>query len=156
MEEAGIRRSQRARRVGDYEHNEVRVLIDRPEMREGAVHVATVVERSGNPPVRVTWVVSADADNPHILDVIAKDEQEQHIAGQVEEIPVQECVGEILIKMRIARIKQQRIAPVSREKIHLRREGDNVGDDQRPIHVRRSPQRSVGTDGDEHFLGVTE
>jgi phospholipid transport system substrate-binding protein len=59
-------------RVGDYEHNEVRVIIDRPEPRDSVVHVPTVVERTGNPPVRVTWVVSADADNPRIVDVMAE------------------------------------------------------------------------------------
>ena len=62
-------------RVGDYEHNEVRVMIDRPETREGAIHVPTVVERTGNPPVRVIWVVGADADNPRIVDVIAEGAQ---------------------------------------------------------------------------------
>ena len=28
-------------RVGDYEHGEVRVVIERPETRDGAVHVST-------------------------------------------------------------------------------------------------------------------
>ena len=59
-------------RVGDYEHNEVRVVIQQPETREDAVHVPTVVERTGNPPVRVIWVVSGDAGNPRIADVIAE------------------------------------------------------------------------------------
>jgi phospholipid transport system substrate-binding protein len=59
-------------RVGDYEHGEVRVIIERPETRDGAVHVSTVVERTGAPPVQVTWAVSPEADNPRILDVIAE------------------------------------------------------------------------------------
>jgi phospholipid transport system substrate-binding protein len=59
-------------RVGDYERNEVRVLIDQPEIREGAVQIPTVVERTGNPPVKVTWVVSGGPDNPRIADVIAE------------------------------------------------------------------------------------
>jgi phospholipid transport system substrate-binding protein len=59
-------------RVGDYEHNEVRVLIQQPETREDAVHVPTVVERTGQPPVKVTWVVSGDSGNPRIADVIAE------------------------------------------------------------------------------------
>ncbi|HME27834.1 MAG TPA: ABC transporter substrate-binding protein [Acetobacteraceae bacterium] len=59
-------------RVGDYDHNEVRVSIDQPEMREGAVQVPTVVERTGNPPVKVIWVVSGGPDNPRIADVIAE------------------------------------------------------------------------------------
>jgi len=59
-------------RVGDYDHNEVRTQIDQPELRDGAVHVPTVVERSGNPPVKVIWVISGSADNPRIVDVIAE------------------------------------------------------------------------------------
>jgi phospholipid transport system substrate-binding protein len=59
-------------RVGDYDHNEVRTQIDQPEMRDGAVQVPTVVARSGNPPVKVIWVVSGGADNPRIVDVIAE------------------------------------------------------------------------------------
>jgi phospholipid transport system substrate-binding protein len=59
-------------RVGDYEHGEVRVVIERPETRDGAVHVSTLVERTGAPPVQVTWAVSPEADNPRILDVIAE------------------------------------------------------------------------------------
>jgi phospholipid transport system substrate-binding protein len=59
-------------RVGDYEHNEVRVTVERPEMRDGNVQVPTVVERTGNPPARVIWVVSPDADNPRIIDLLAE------------------------------------------------------------------------------------
>jgi phospholipid transport system substrate-binding protein len=59
-------------RVGDYEQNEVRVSIDRPEVRDGTVNVPTLVERTGNPPARVIWVVKDDADNPRIVDVIAE------------------------------------------------------------------------------------
>ena len=31
-----------------------------------------LVERTGAPPVQVTWAVSPEADNPRILDVIAE------------------------------------------------------------------------------------
>jgi len=34
-------------RVGDYEHNEVRVVIERPETRDGNIFVSTMVERTG-------------------------------------------------------------------------------------------------------------
>ncbi len=59
-------------RVGDYEHNEVRVVIERPETRDGNILVSTVVERTGAPPARVTWAISADANNPRIVDVLAE------------------------------------------------------------------------------------
>jgi phospholipid transport system substrate-binding protein len=59
-------------RVGDYEHNEVRVVIERPETRDGNILVSTVVERTGTPPARVTWAISGDANNPRIVDVLAE------------------------------------------------------------------------------------
>jgi phospholipid transport system substrate-binding protein len=59
-------------RVGDYEHNEVRVAVERPEIRDGNVQIATVVERAGTPPARVIWVVDANADNPRVVDLIAE------------------------------------------------------------------------------------
>ena len=51
---------------------EVRVTIGRPEVRQDGVFVPTVVQRSGSPPIQVTWVVSADALHPRLIDVIAE------------------------------------------------------------------------------------
>ena len=51
---------------------EVRVTIGRPEVRQDGVFVPTVVERSGSAPIHVTWVVSADALHPRLIDVIAE------------------------------------------------------------------------------------
>jgi len=59
-------------RVGNYEHSEVHVGVERPEIREGNVQVATVVERTGAPPARVIWVVNPNADNPRIIDLVAE------------------------------------------------------------------------------------
>jgi phospholipid transport system substrate-binding protein len=59
-------------RLGDYEHNEVRVNVARPDMRDGSILVATIVERTGAAPARVTWAVSPNADNPRIIDLIAE------------------------------------------------------------------------------------
>lgn len=59
-------------RLGDYEHNEVRVDVERPELRDGSIQVATTVERTGTPTARVTWVVNPNADNPRIVDLIAE------------------------------------------------------------------------------------
>jgi phospholipid transport system substrate-binding protein len=52
--------------------SEVRVTISHPEVRQDGVYVPTVVARTGNPPVQVTWLVSADASHPRLLDVIAE------------------------------------------------------------------------------------
>jgi phospholipid transport system substrate-binding protein len=51
---------------------EVRVTIGQPEMRQDAVFVPSVVERSGNPLVQVTWVVNSDALHPRLVDVVAE------------------------------------------------------------------------------------
>ena len=59
-------------RLGDYEHNEVHVDVERPEMRDGSIQVATMVARTGAAPARVTWVVNPNADNPRIIDLIAE------------------------------------------------------------------------------------
>jgi phospholipid transport system substrate-binding protein len=52
--------------------SEVHVTTSHPEMRQDSVYVPTVVERSGNPPVQVTWVVRADMLHPRLIDVIAE------------------------------------------------------------------------------------
>jgi phospholipid transport system substrate-binding protein len=58
-------------RMGDYQHTELRVVIGQPEVRADGVHVPTILERTGNPPARVTWVVSTDGA-PRIVDVMAE------------------------------------------------------------------------------------
>jgi phospholipid transport system substrate-binding protein len=50
----------------------VRVTIGRPELRQDSVFVPTVVERSGNPPIQVAWVVSTDSLHPRLIDVVAE------------------------------------------------------------------------------------
>lgn len=59
-------------RLGDYEHNEVRVEVERPELRDGTVQVVTKVKRTDTPPAQVTWVVNPNADDPRIIDLIAE------------------------------------------------------------------------------------
>ncbi len=59
-------------RMGDYQKTEVKVVIGQPDLREDGVHVPTVVERTGNPPARVTWIVRQDEGGPRIVDVVAE------------------------------------------------------------------------------------
>jgi phospholipid transport system substrate-binding protein len=61
-----------AARVGDYDHAEVKVIIGRPEQRDADVNVPTTVERTGNAPAQVTWVVHDDGGSFHIVDVVAE------------------------------------------------------------------------------------
>ena len=52
--------------------SEVHVTIGHSEMREDGVYVPTLVDRSGNPPAHVTWVVRAGTPHPKLIDVIAE------------------------------------------------------------------------------------
>jgi phospholipid transport system substrate-binding protein len=59
-------------RMGDYQNTTVNVTIGQADAREDGVHVPTVVERSGQPPARVTWVVRDAGAGPRIVDVMAE------------------------------------------------------------------------------------
>ena len=61
-----------ANRLGDYQGGTARVIIARPVQASDGIDVATTVERPGNPPVHVTWVVSMESGGPKIIDVIAE------------------------------------------------------------------------------------
>ena len=61
-----------AGRLGDYQGGTARVIIGRPVQSPEGVNVATTVERPGEPPVHVTWVVSMESGSPRIVDVIAE------------------------------------------------------------------------------------
>jgi phospholipid transport system substrate-binding protein len=58
-------------RMGDYQHTAMHVIIGQPEAREDGIHVPTILERTGHPPARVTWVVRLDG-TPRIVDVMAE------------------------------------------------------------------------------------
>lgn len=59
-------------RLGDYQAGSTRVVIGKPEPKEDAVLVPTVVERPNNQPVRVTWMVVNGGGSPRIADVVAE------------------------------------------------------------------------------------
>jgi len=59
-------------RLGDYQAGSTRVVIGKPEPKEDAVLVPTVVERPNNQPVRVTWMVVNGDGSPRIADVVAE------------------------------------------------------------------------------------
>lgn len=61
-----------ANRLGDYQGGTASVIIARPVQAADGIDVATTVERPGNPPVHVTWVVSMESGGPKIIDVIAE------------------------------------------------------------------------------------
>ncbi len=59
-------------RLGDYQANSTKVIINKPLVRSDGTYVSTTVERPGNKPVDVTWMVTADPGGMHIADVVAE------------------------------------------------------------------------------------
>jgi phospholipid transport system substrate-binding protein len=57
-------------KIGEYQG--VSIVVGRAEPREGAIMVASVVNRPGNPPSTVDWIVSTDSGSPKIIDLIAE------------------------------------------------------------------------------------
>jgi phospholipid transport system substrate-binding protein len=57
-------------KIGEYQG--VSIVIGRAQPREGAIVVASVVNRPGNPPSKVDWLVSTGGGGPKIIDVIAE------------------------------------------------------------------------------------
>jgi phospholipid transport system substrate-binding protein len=57
-------------KVGEYQG--VTIIVGRAQPREGAVVVSSTVNRPGNPPSKVDWVVSTDSGSPKIIDLIAE------------------------------------------------------------------------------------
>ena len=61
-----------AAQLGEYRQGEVRVITARPDKREDGIYVPTTVERPGNKPNRVVWVVVPSGGTFRITDVIAE------------------------------------------------------------------------------------
>lgn len=61
-----------AAQLGEYRQGEVHVTTGRPDKREDSIYVPTTVERPGNKPNRVVWVVVPSGGTFRITDVIAE------------------------------------------------------------------------------------
>lgn len=61
-----------AGRLGEYRGDAIRVITGRPEVREGGIHVPTTIERPGNKPNRVVWIVTPSGTGFRIIDVVAE------------------------------------------------------------------------------------
>ena len=59
-------------RLGDYQAGSVKVIVNQPVAKPEGIFVPTVVERSGNKPVNITWLVTTDGGTMHIADVVAE------------------------------------------------------------------------------------
>ncbi len=57
-------------KIGEYQG--VSIAVGRAEPREGAIMVASGVNRPGNLPSKVDWIVSTDSGSPKIIDLIAE------------------------------------------------------------------------------------
>ena len=59
-------------RLGDYQAGSVKVSVNTPTQKPDGVYVPTIVERSGNKPVNITWMVTDAGGTMRIGDVIAE------------------------------------------------------------------------------------
>ena len=59
-------------RLGDYQAGAVKIAINTPVQRADGLYVPTVVERTGNKPVSITWMVTIEGSAMHIADVTAE------------------------------------------------------------------------------------
>ena len=57
-------------KIGEYQN--VSVTVGKAESREGGIVVASIVNRPGNPPSKVDWVVGTETGSPKIIDLIAE------------------------------------------------------------------------------------
>ena len=57
-------------KVGDYAG--VNIIMQKTFSRDDGVVVSTSVERAGNAPAKVDWLLSMDSGNPLVIDVIAE------------------------------------------------------------------------------------
>lgn len=59
-------------RLGDYPEGQVRVTVNKAEVRDGNVNVVTTLDRTNQAPDEVTWVVGGDTGTPKIVDVVVE------------------------------------------------------------------------------------
>lgn len=59
-------------RLGDYQAGSVQVIVSKPVEKPDGTYVPTTVERPGNKPVDITWMVTANGASLHIADVVAE------------------------------------------------------------------------------------
>ena len=59
-------------RLGDYQAGSVKVSVNTPVQKPDGIYVPTIVERAGNKPVSIVWMVTEDAGSMRIADVVAE------------------------------------------------------------------------------------
>ena len=57
-------------KLGEYQG--VTFSVQQAQAREETTMVATIVERPGNPPTKVEWIISDESGSPRVVDVIAE------------------------------------------------------------------------------------
>jgi phospholipid transport system substrate-binding protein len=59
-------------RLGDYEQEDVHIIVGHPNLNGDVLDVPSTVERSGQPPAQVTWVLQQNGSSFKIIDLIAE------------------------------------------------------------------------------------
>ena len=94
-----------------------------------------------------------------IVDIIAEDVQKEHIAQKMHPVAVEKGVGNKLMQVRPLGIEHPMEERIFRsrlgEKAGRYHEDQYVGYNQGVIHQRGAPQRIVGANGNNHFIGLS-
>ena len=59
-------------RLGDYQQEQVHLIVGHPEEDYGNIDVPSTLERTGHPPAHVTWVLRDDGSGFKIVDMLAE------------------------------------------------------------------------------------
>ncbi len=59
-------------RLGDYQAGSVKVSVNTPVQKPDGIYVPTIIERPGNKPVNITWMVTPEGGSMRIADVVAE------------------------------------------------------------------------------------
>jgi phospholipid transport system substrate-binding protein len=59
-------------RLGDYRQEEVHIIVGHPEQNGDDTDVPSTVQRTGNPPAQVAWVLHEDSSSFSIVDMLAE------------------------------------------------------------------------------------
>ena len=75
-------------RLGDYQAGAVKVSVSTPVQKPDGIYVPTVVEREGNKPVNITWLVTDDGGTMRIADVVAEGMSLRMTAGRAQRLRI--------------------------------------------------------------------
>ena len=77
-----------------------------------------------------------------VVDVVPEDVEEQHVPADVQEVGMQELIGEIIQQLQMPRVERPRRAVAGPDDL-LKNIYPDVDADQHPVHVRGAVEPAV-------------